>query len=239
MNRIILIKLMATIFLTISSISAAFCLTDTDPTLPEHMGTMYLSEGSQNPTLADVVSLNEMSPGELYERGEFYRTKVSVDQDEKLVNEKMTFDCYQRAAEQGYAPAQNALGCCYSLGMGVEKDDKNRVLWLARAVTQDNMKAQCNLGYCYMNGLGVDKDVKRGIRLYQLSVAQGHSPAQNNLAILYLNGRHVRKSYGEGIRLLNLSVAQGCEKAKKILATFYGLRLAELSATDQAETHPG
>ena len=56
---------------------------------------------------------------------------------------------YQKAAEQGYARAQNNLGLCYKNGDGVEKDIKKAVEWYRKAAEQGDMYAQFNIAEIY------------------------------------------------------------------------------------------
>lgn len=43
---------------------------------------------------------------------------------------------YRKAAEQGYAPAQNILGVTYTTGHGVPNDDVEAVKWYRKAAEQ-------------------------------------------------------------------------------------------------------
>ena len=52
------------------------------------------------------------------------------------------FKWYRKAAEQGHAEAQYALGGCYYLGKGVTKDHKQAVYWLRKSAAQGNADAQ-------------------------------------------------------------------------------------------------
>jgi len=52
---------------------------------------------------------------------------------------------YTKAAEQGYATAQNNLGICYENGQGVPKDNVKAVSWYTKAAEQGNENAQKNL----------------------------------------------------------------------------------------------
>ena len=55
---------------------------------------------------------------------------------------------YYRAAQMGYAPAQNALGYCYDIGKGITQDAAEAVKWFRAAAEQGLAKAQCNMGWC-------------------------------------------------------------------------------------------
>ena len=53
---------------------------------------------------------------------------------------------FRKAAEQGYAAAQDNLGTMYSDGRGVVKDDVAAVQWYRKAAEQGNASGQANLG---------------------------------------------------------------------------------------------
>jgi len=58
-------------------------------------------------------------------------------------------ELYQKAAEQEYANAQYALGLCYQLGVGVEKDDQKAIEFYQKAAKQGHTDAQHNLNTNY------------------------------------------------------------------------------------------
>jgi len=59
--------------------------------------------------------------------------------------------CFQHAAEQGDAIAQNKLGNCYFDGEGVTKNFQEAVKWYRKAAEQGNANAQYNLGNSYFS----------------------------------------------------------------------------------------
>ena len=86
--------------------------------------------------------------GERYEDG-----RGGVEQDYGVA-----VSWFTRAADQGSADAQAALGFMYLRGRGVAQDDAAGVLWSRRAAEQGNARAQNNLGWMYANGRGVRRD---------------------------------------------------------------------------------
>ena len=64
----------------------------------------------------------------------------------------------RKAAEQGNAKAQTALGYAYHSGEGVSKDDAEAARWLRKAAEQGDEQAQYDLGLAYSNGWGVPTD---------------------------------------------------------------------------------
>jgi len=49
---------------------------------------------------------------------------------------------YSKAADQGYAIAQYALGICYLRGNGVNSNEVNATYWLQKAAMQGDTNAQ-------------------------------------------------------------------------------------------------
>jgi TPR repeat protein len=64
---------------------------------------------------------------------------------------------YRKAAERGFAEAQNNLGLMYVLGRGVPQDDSTAVKWFRKAAEQGYAPAQNNLGEMRRQGRGVTK----------------------------------------------------------------------------------
>ena len=52
---------------------------------------------------------------------------------------------YQKAANQGYAVAQQNLGLMYADGLGVAQDFKQARFWFEKAAAQGNVKAKAVL----------------------------------------------------------------------------------------------
>ena len=69
-----------------------------------------------------------------------------------------------KAADQGYAVAQDALGYVYLEGRGMPKDDQQAAAWFRKAADQGYVPAQNKLGFLYQNGEGVEKDSCRFIK---------------------------------------------------------------------------
>ena len=58
-------------------------------------------------------------------------------------------ELYQKAANQGFAVAQNSLGELYEKGLGVTKDSGKATELYQKAADQGNAQAQNNLGRLY------------------------------------------------------------------------------------------
>lgn len=92
-------------------------------------------------------------------------------------DEQQSLQWLAKAAEQGFAPAQNDLGGYYL----DQKDIANAAPLLQAAAEQGYAPAQFNFGVMLVRGDGVQKNEEAGVALIQQSAAQGFPPAQQAL----------------------------------------------------------
>ena len=121
------------------------------------------NEDTETPEATTQVPEQD-SPETLYELGNKYYYGNEVEQDYE-----QALDYYRKAAEQGYAPAQNALGYMFEHGKGVEKD-----------YAHNNYK-QAFVWYKKAAELGVPKNQKKAASLYRKAAAQGDEYAEIQL----------------------------------------------------------
>lgn len=95
-----------------------------------------------------------MSPKEQFDQGLKYATGQGVQQDDV-----QAVSWYQKAADRGYAEAQENLGEMYKRA----KDDAQAVYWYQKAAQQGYPAAQYNLGDAYAEGQGVQQDDTRAV----------------------------------------------------------------------------
>ncbi len=80
-------------------------------------------------------------------------------EDENVRNWTQVAKYTQKAAENGYARAQYALGNLYSKGEGVPYDTSKSFYWFLQAAQQGYAVAQCQVGRHHYHGdAGLDKD---------------------------------------------------------------------------------
>ena len=77
---------------------------------------------------------------------------------------------YRKAADQGYANAQNSLG-----NMFVDQDPAEALKWYRKAADQGDHCAQNNLGCMYAQGDGVPKDTVRAYMYFNLAAMDSSS----------------------------------------------------------------
>merc|ERR1712139_131979 len=118
--------------------------------------------------------------------------------------EKVAFEWFRTAAEQGHMNAQYMLGL-YVLNRLVEQDDAVAVHWFRKSLQQGHVDAQnkldfmreqgrgftvdeytaeecCRLGTMYAEGHSVVKDKQLALAWYRTAAQKGHADAQHMLA---------------------------------------------------------
>jgi TPR repeat protein len=84
---------------------------------------------------------------------------------------------YRKAAEQGHALAQFALGLRHDSGHGAERDYEAAHFWYLCAARQGHARAQFNLGVMYAAGQGVPSDLVEAYAWLHRAGAAGVLPA--------------------------------------------------------------
>jgi TPR repeat protein len=92
---------------------------------------------------------------------------------------------YRKAAAQGYALAQSALGSMYQMGRGVPQNFEEALKWYGLALKQGDPVAESNLGLMYARGQGTKTDLGQAVKLFEKSAEKGWAPGQANLAQWY------------------------------------------------------
>jgi TPR repeat protein len=103
-----------------------------------------------------------------------------LDQDDTgTVDPRQAYEWYRKAADQGHALAQFALGLRYDSGHGVERDYEAAHFWYLCAARQGHARAQFNLGVMYASGQGVGKDLVEAYAWLHRAGAAGVIPASS------------------------------------------------------------
>lgn len=105
------------------------------------------------------------------------------------LNEEMA-QLYSRAAQSGYAPAQNALGTCYYEGRGVEKNIEKAFEWYRKAAEQGLSQAQYNLARLF------ERHYKTLAFIWMKKASEQSNPqALYKVGEYYEYGRGVKRNY--------------------------------------------
>lgn len=120
-------------------------------------------------------------------------------------NLPLAYQEFLAAAEQGHADSQFNVGLMHEKGIGIDKDEKEAVVWYGKSAAQGNSAAQYNLGVFYENGLGVEIDYAKANEWYRKASVQGDALAIGNLGMLYVRGQGVKENKVAGVALLLVS----------------------------------
>ena len=90
---------------------------------------------------------------------------------------------YRKAAEQGYAEAQNNLGLMYDMAQGVPQNYAEAVKWYRKAAEQGNDIGQYNLGFMYANGQGVPQDYVQAHMWFNLAASRSEPGSDRDMAV--------------------------------------------------------
>ena len=174
---------------------------------------------------APAVPGEEQVVADLYLDGALAHERKDYEQAARL---------FREAAEQGDAPAQEALGKMYARGEGVPQDFREAAHWLRKAAEQGRAFAQYALGALYDEGRGVPQDFREGARWLRKAAEQGREDAQAVLGALYSKGRGVPQDYVQAYAWSNLAAAAGHEKAKELRDLVLGFMTPEQVTEGQA-----
>lgn len=98
---------------------------------------------------------------------------------------------FQRACDQGHAPACNNLGLAYQRAEGVPQDYERAMTSFERACSGGFAEGCSNQGVLYEHGLGVAVNVGDARRLYSRACRRGSALGCSNLGVLFKEGRGV------------------------------------------------
>lgn len=124
----------------------------------------------------------------------------------EIKDEKKGLDWLEKAADEGWAEAQNFLGLGYLEGRYGLSINQRKGLELLEKAAEINGEAKANLGEMYLAGDLVPKNVKRGLQLTQEAADAGIARAQNALGVLYSGG-------GAGLQVNMATAISWYEKA--------------------------
>lgn len=124
-------------------------------------------------------------------------------------------------AEAGSADAQYALGCEYSQGKKVSKDEAKTVELFLKAGAQGHIQAQYWLGVFYANARSVPKDDAKAVEWYRRSAEQDYAPAQYNMGVHYATGRGVARDAKKACEWLTRASNTGYARAQNYLGWMY------------------
>lgn len=176
------------------------------------------------------IQLNPNHPQLQFMLGESYSDGEGVRRDDRKA-----FLWTTKAAEQGYADAQEALGYMYTnrlsgLDYGIPLDDERGAYWFRRAAEQGHVGSQAMIGWFYGNGIGVEQDTAEAARWYRRAAEQGNAAAQYNLGRLLHEGNGIEQDHTEALAWYSKAAEQGDSDAKQAIMEFIRPGLVPRSA---------
>lgn len=128
-----------------------------------------------------------------------------------------------KSAEQGYAPAQSAIGMMYLDNGG---DYGKADMWLRRAAVQGDAEAQFWLGAAYEQGHVGSPDYAEALNWVRKAADQGHPDAEYLLGQMYEDGEGVAQNYATAAKWYRRAAAHvpnlgGAGMARSQLARLY------------------
>ncbi len=133
---------------------------------------------------ADEAPAEQACPGEAQAAQAFYEGYRHESGMAGTIDMAAAAECYRRAAELGFAPAQSRLGCCYDQGKGVTKDRAEAMVWYLKAAEQGDAEAMVYVAEGYRWGLGGATDLAQAEAWYRKAVERKHALAEFSLSEL-------------------------------------------------------
>lgn len=143
--------------------------------------------------------------------GNFYRRGVGVEED----HVKAVY-WYRKAAEMGFAGAQNNLAAMYEAGLGVTKDIQKAAQWFTKAAEQNEPYAQHSIGRMYLLGRGVTRDYQKAALWILRAADLGHHAAFRHASDLYRDGLGVPKNAVYAYKWLRIAALHGDKESEKL-----------------------
>jgi len=128
---------------------------------------------------------------------------------------------YRKAADQGYAHAQAAMGRMYFYGRGVAKDQAAATAWYRKAAMQGDAAGERGLGFQYFYGNGVPQSYKDAFAWFYSAAMQGIVEGERDLALRYYRGEGVAQSYKDAFAWFYSAAMQGDVVGERYLALQY------------------
>lgn len=136
-------------------------------------------------------------------------------------SEQAAASWFQRAAAEGCAFGQYALGCCYENGWAVAKDLATACALYQQSADTGLAIGQNNVGRCYELGMGVSLSDAEAYSWYLRAATQDNPNGQNNVGRCFENGCGVARDAGEAFRWYCLAACQGLPEAQNNVGRCY------------------
>jgi len=166
-----------------------------------------------------AVVLRLAHRGQVYEQNQLGIASVLALGPDYNAHEALKW--FEKAALNGYAPAQVNLAVMYANGWGTAQNYGVALQWFRAASQQHYARADYNLGILYMQGTGVRQDYDEALRWFQKAADAGDSSAETNLGYMYDSGLGVVANAGSAILWYRRAAESGNPLGEYNLADMY------------------
>lgn len=162
--------------------------------------------------------------GALCDYGVFLMNGDGVEKDEAAA-----VACWEKAAEQNFAPALYKLGVCCLQGVcGLPKDESKAADYFTKAAEQGNADSMLNLSVLYSNGMGVEADPQKSNAYLEMAAEEGQ-PVACCVIGATLTSKADPKDWERGAKLLEQAAEAGNTEAQ----FFYGMCCEKARGVEQ------
>ena len=119
----------------------------------------------------EAAQLYKLAAEKGHTESQYEYAKILLFGDKTLKNETEGIKWCRKAAEAGYAPAQDTLGS-FLVSTGINSNMIEGISWLQKAAAAGEVNAQLGLGMAYESGQGVNADKEEAIKWYQKAASQ-------------------------------------------------------------------
>ena len=138
------------------------------------LAQIYSSGKTIKRSLSKAKDLLEKASNLNHDKSTYYLGKIYLSKKTRYYNLISAYNTFLKAANRGFAPAQNMIGLFLTNGIAVDKDYKLAVKYFERASKQDYVDAQCNLSFMYASGKGVFPNFGRANQFAKKGLSLGN-----------------------------------------------------------------
>jgi uncharacterized protein len=129
---------------------------------------------------------------------------------------------FERAAAQGYAPAQANLAIFYVNGWGGAPQNYGAALyWLKAAALQGQPRAYTNLGILYLNGWGVNRNFEEALKDFRYAAEHGETGAMVDVGYMIEKGMGAARDEAGAVEWYRRAADRGDALGQNNLADSY------------------
>ncbi|KAI9339323.1 hypothetical protein BDR26DRAFT_895893 [Obelidium mucronatum] len=137
-------------------------------------------------------------------------------------DDKLAFEWYLKAAENGHAEAQSNLAVMYENGRGIPESVAKAIHWYNLAADKGEIQAQFNLASLYEKGRGLAApNYTKAKAYYEKAAKAGHTKAKVRLGVMLEQEIGVKKDEHLAIKRLTEAAEEGDIQAQDSLGRIY------------------